>query len=89
MTLTVETLHQIELDAAIAPALVVEHYARTIRANLSETSSDVAEHARALLLKLDHLVTRERAQTISPSKASAFLAPMLTIEEALRQTLAA
>ena len=64
MTMNVEALQIIELDAARAPAPMVDHYIQLVRNSLAECTADTAEYANALLLKLDHL---ERCQHIQVS----------------------
>ena len=49
--MNVEALQIIELDAARAPAPMVDHYIQLVRNSLAECTADTAEYANALLLK--------------------------------------
>lgn len=79
MTMTTEALDMIELDAAIAPAPILDHYIKVVRESVADATHEVQEHARALLLKLEHLVDNQRAVPAAASQD--FLAPWLTLAE--------
>jgi len=82
MTMTVEALQIIELDAARAPAPMVDHYIGLVRNSIGDCAADVAEYAAALLLKLERLASAQRAQAVDPSMAQVFLAPWLELTPA-------
>jgi hypothetical protein len=79
MSMTKETLDMIELDAAIASAPMLDHYIEVVRNSVAEASPEVQEHAKALLLKLDHLVKNQRAEP--EATAQEYLAPWITLAE--------
>jgi hypothetical protein len=79
MSMTKETLDMIELDAAIASAPMLDHYIEVVRKSVAEASHEVQEHAKALLLKLDHLVKNQRAEP--EAAAQEYLAPWITLAE--------
>jgi hypothetical protein len=79
MSMTKEALDMIELDAAIAPAPMLDHYIKVVRESVADATPEVQEHAQALLLKLDHLVNNQRAEPASVSPH--YLAPWLTHAE--------
>ncbi|NUZ08691.1 hypothetical protein [Piscinibacter koreensis] len=79
MTMNVEALQIIELDAARAPAPMVDHYIELVRNSTGECAADVAEYAAALLLKLEHLASSQRAAAVDPSLPQVFLAPWLEL----------
>jgi len=82
MTMNVEALQIIELDAARAPAPMVDHYIELVRNSIGECAADVAEYAAALLLKLEHLASSQRAVAVDPSLSQVFLAPWLELTPA-------
>ncbi len=82
MTMNVEALQIIELDAARAPAPVVDHYIELVRNSIGDCAADVAEYAAALLLKLEHLAGSQRAPAVDPSLPQVFLAPWLELTPA-------
>ena len=82
MTMTVEALQIIELDAARAPAPMVDHYIELVRNSIGDCAADVAEYAAALLLKLEHLASSQRAPTVDPRLPKVFLAPWLELTPA-------
>jgi hypothetical protein len=82
MTMTVEALQIIELDAARAPAPMVDHYIGLVRNSIGDCAADVAEYADALLLKLEHLASSQRAAAVEPSLPQVFLAPWLELTPA-------
>ncbi len=77
--MNVEALQIIELDAARAPAPMVDHYIQLVRNSLAECTADTAEYANALLLKLEHLASHQRVHAIDSSQTQVYLAPWLTI----------
>jgi len=79
MTMNVEALQTIELDATRAPAQMVDHYIQLVRNSLADCSADTAEYAAALLLKLDHLASSQRVHAIDSSQTQTYLAPWLAI----------
>ena len=79
MTMNVEALQTIELDATRAPAQMVDHYIQLVRNSLADCTADTAEYAAALLLKLDHLASSQRVHAIDLSQTQVYLAPWLTI----------
>ena len=58
--MNIDALQIIELDAARAPAPMVDHYIQLVRNSLAECTADTAEYANALLLKLEHLASHQR-----------------------------
>ena len=82
MTMTVEALQIIELDAARAPAPMVDHYIGLVRHSIGDCAADVAEYAAALLLKLEHLASSQRAAPVDTSLPQVFLAPWLELTPA-------
>lgn len=80
MSMTVEALEQIELDATLAPAPVLDHYIGLVRSSVTEAPQEVASFATALLLKLEHLARTQRVDCIDTNRDQAYLAPWLTIE---------
>jgi hypothetical protein len=82
MTMNVEALQIIELDAARAPAPMVDHYVELVRNSIGDCAADVAEYAAALLLKLEHLASIQRAQAVDPCLPQVFLAPWLELTPA-------
>lgn len=82
MTMTVEALQIIELDAARAPAPMVDHYIELVRNSIGDYAADVAEYADALLLKLEHLASSQRAAAVDRSLPQVFLAPWLELTPA-------
>ena len=79
MTMNVEALQTIELDATRAPAQMVDHYIQLVRNILADCTADTAEYAAALLLKLEHLASSQRVHAIDSRQARVYLAPWLTI----------
>ena len=79
MSMTKEALDMIELDAACASAPILEHYVSVVRESIADATHEVQEHARALLLKLEHLVTSQRAEPAAANQE--YLAPWLTLAE--------
>jgi hypothetical protein len=77
--MNVEALQIIELDAARAPAPMVDHYIQLVRNSLAECTADTAEYANALLLKLEHLASHQRVHAIDSSQTQVYLAPWLTM----------
>ena len=77
--MNVEALQIIELDAARAPAPMVDHYIQLVRNSLPECTASTAEYANALLLKLEHLASNQRVGSIDSNQAQVYLAPWLTI----------
>ncbi len=77
MTMNVEALQIIELDAARAPAPMVDHYIELVRNSIGDCAAEVAEYAAALLLKLEHLASSQRAPAVDASLHQVFLAPWL------------
>ena len=71
--MNVEALQIIELDAARAPAPMVDHYIQLVRNSLAECTADTADYANALLLKLALLVCQCRnvriARVLPPARA--------------------
>jgi hypothetical protein len=84
MSMTIEALEIIELDSARAPAPMLDHYIGLVRSSLVDATQEVAEHARTLLLKLEHLARSQRAQCIEPSGDQSYLAPWITLAEPVR-----
>ena len=82
MTMNVEALQIIELDAARAPAPMVDHYIEVVRNSIGDCAADVAEYADALLLKLEHLASSQRTPTVDPILPQVFLAPWLELTPA-------
>jgi hypothetical protein len=78
-TMNVEALQIIELDAARAPAPMVDQYIQLVRSSLADCTADTAEYAAALLLKLENLASSQRVQPIDSNQAQVYLAPWLTI----------
>jgi hypothetical protein len=79
MTMNVEALQTIELDATRAPAQMVDHYIQLVRNSLADCTADTAEYAAALLLKLDHLASSQRVHAIDSSQTQTYLAPWLAL----------
>jgi hypothetical protein len=79
MTMTVEALQIIELDAATAPAPMVDHYIQLVHSSSVDATPEALEYAPALLLKLEHLAKCQRAQAVDPQLPQDYLAPWLTI----------
>lgn len=79
MTMNVEALRIIELDATRAPAPMVDHYFQLVRSSLAHCTADTAEYSTALLLKLEHLANSQRVHAIDSSQAQDYLAPWLAI----------
>jgi len=79
MSMTKEALDMIELDAACASAPILDHYISVVRESITDASHEVREHAHALLLKLQHLVTNQRAEPAAADQD--YLAPWLTLAE--------
>ena len=79
MTMNVEALQTIELDATRAPAQMVDHYIQLVRNSLADCTADPAEYAAALLLKLDHLASSQRVHAIDSSQTQTYLAPWLAL----------
>jgi hypothetical protein len=77
--MNVEALQIIELDAARAPAPMVDHYIQLVRNSLPECTASTAEYANALLLKLEQLASNQRVGSIDSNQAQVYLAPWLTI----------
>ena len=69
--MNVDALQIIELDAARAPAPMVDHYIQLVRNSLAECTADTAEYANALLLKLEHLASHQRVHAIDSSQTQA------------------
>ena len=84
MSLTTEALTMIELDAAIAPTPMLRHYIEVVRQGVSDASAEVAEHAHALLLKLEHLLQQQQAEPATAEASQDYLAPWLTLAEPAR-----
>lgn len=82
MTMNVEALQIIELHAARAPAPMVDHYIELVRNSIGDCATDVAEYAAALLLKLEHLASSQRAAAVDPSLPQVFLATWLELTPA-------
>lgn len=80
MTMTVEALQIIELDAATAAAPMIDHYIQLVRSSIADSAPDAKEYASALLIKLEHLANSQRAEAADPNQAQSYLAPWLTIE---------
>ena len=80
MTMTVEALQIIEPDASTAPALMVDHYIELVRSSTADATSEAAEYAAALLIKLEHLARSQRAEPVDSSRGQSYLAPWLTID---------
>ena len=70
-------LAQIELDAALASPTVVRHYITVVRDMIQQLTEDLAEHAIALIAKLEHLVRRESAVPVSQNEE--YLDPSLVL----------
>jgi len=68
MSMTTEALDMIELDAAIAPAPMLDHYIDLVRDSVADATHEVQTHAKALLLKLEQLVKNRRAEPASASR---------------------
>lgn len=79
MPMTTEALDMIELDAAIAPAPMIDHYINVVRESMADATHEVQEHAKALLLKLEHLVKNQRAEPAAATQE--YLAPWFTPAE--------
>ncbi len=77
--MNVEALQIIELDAARAPAQMVDHYIQLVRNSLADCTPDTAEYAAALLLKLEHLASSQRVHAIDSSQTQPYLARWLAI----------
>lgn len=77
--MNVEALQIIELDAARAPAQMVDHYIQLVRSSAADCTADTAEHAAALLLKLEHLASSQRVHAIDSTQAQVYLAPWLSL----------
>ncbi len=82
MPMTTEALDMIELDAAIAPAPMIDHYINVVRESMADATHEVQEHATALLLKLEHLVKSQRAEPAAATQD--YLAPWVTLAEPKR-----
>lgn len=79
MSMTKEALDMIELDAACASAPVLDRYISVVRESIADATHEVQEHARALLLKLEHLVNNQRAERAAATQE--YLAPWITLAE--------
>lgn len=79
MTMNVQALQTIELDATRAPAQMVDHYIQLVRNSLADCTADTAEYAAALLLKLDHLASSQRVHALDSSQTQTYLAPWLAL----------
>ena len=77
--MNVEALQIIELDAARAPAPMVDHYIQLVRGSAVHSTPEAKEYASALLIKLEHLANSQRAEAADPIQAQTYLAPWLTI----------
>ena len=86
--MNVEALQIIELDAARAPAPMVDHYIQLVRNSLAECTADTADYANALLLKLAHVASNQRVHAIDSSQTQVYLAPWLTIPPPPRRAAA-
>jgi len=71
--MNVEALQIIELDAARAPAPMVDHYIQLVRNSLPECTASTAEYANALLLKLEQLASNQRVGSIDSSQVQVYL----------------
>ena len=80
MTMNVEALQTIELDATRAPAQMVDHYIQLVRSSSADSTPEAKEYASALLIKLEHLANSQRAEAADPIQLQDYLAPWLTIE---------
>ncbi len=80
MTMTVEALQIIELDAATASAPMVDHYIQLVRSSSADSTPEAKEYASALLIKLEHLANSQRADAAGLNQLQDYLAPWLTIE---------
>lgn len=80
MTMTVEALQIIELDASTASAPMVDHYIQLVRNSAADSTPEASEYAASLLIKLEHLARIQRAEAVDPSKPQDFLPPWLTVE---------
>lgn len=80
MKLSVETLQEIQRDAAHGPAAMLDVFIRDVQHAVQRCTPDVQAYAKALLLKLEHLAQRERAEPASGDTNQEFLAPWLTSE---------
>ena len=78
MTITTEALTTIELDAANAPIPTLTRHIEAVRNGMKDAPAEVAEHARALLLKLEHLLQQQQAEPATAEASQDFLAPWLT-----------
>ena len=82
--MSIEAVEIIELDSAPAPGRMLDHYIGLVRSSLVDATQEVGEHARALLLKLEHLARNQRAQCIEPSGDQSYRAPWITLAEPVR-----
>ena len=80
MTMNVEALQIIELDAATASAPMVDHYIQLVRSSSADSTPEAKEYASALLIKLEHLANSQRAEAADLNQLQDYLAPWLTIE---------
>lgn len=81
MTMTTEALTTIELDAANAPIPTLTRHIEAVRNGMKDASAEVVEHARALLLKLEHLLQQQQDEPATAEASQNFLAPWLTLAE--------
>lgn len=79
MPMTHEALDMIELDAAIAPVPMLDHYVRVVHDSMPHSPREVQEHALALLLKLEQLVQNQRVPHVNDRQE--YLAPQLMLVE--------
>jgi hypothetical protein len=79
MPMTKEALDMIELDAALASAPVLDHHISVVRESIADAAHEAQEHAKALLLKLEHLANSLRA--VPAAATQVYLAPWLTLAE--------
>ena len=78
--MNVDALQIIELDAARAPAPMVDHYIQLVRSSSADSTPEAKEYASALLIKLEHLANSQRAEAADLNQLQDYLAPWLTIE---------
>jgi len=85
MQMTTATLETIERESANASIWTLKHYIGLVRNGLDGVTDGVAEHGRALLIKLDHLASQQLAPWSTPcSSPKPSIAPAMTLAEPVR-----
>jgi hypothetical protein len=79
MSMTKEALDLIERDADRSPAPTLHHHIKVVQESIVDATPEVQEHASTLLLKLEYLVTNQRAEPAATTQV--YLAPWLTLAE--------